>query len=77
MTKPADKVIPLIVSWLENGPSGTYHMRIATNEGLTKREWFAGMALQGLLVVNTKDQTAVAQQACDLADLLIKGLNKK
>jgi hypothetical protein len=43
-------------------------------EGLTKREFFAGMAMQGLL---SKGSTrAVALTAVDLADALIAELEK-
>lgn len=51
--------------------------------GLTKREWFAGMALQGLssltfsnLVKNINSQDA-AKKAVELADALINELSKK
>lgn len=57
-----------------------------SNSGLTKRELFAAMAMQGLLSAERPDWkyedsggiTAfdkAAQQACDYADALIKALN--
>lgn len=49
------------------------------NAGLTKREWFAGMALQGILsdrpVGDIHISTVVA--AAQLADALIAELNKE
>ena len=42
--------------------------------GLTKREWFAGMAMQGLLASN---RTAVVQSAVEHADAIIKALSEQ
>ena len=49
--------------------------------GLTKREWFAGMALQGLIAGNgdengivSYDRHAIARTAVDTADDLLKRL---
>jgi hypothetical protein len=48
--------------------------------GLTKREYFAAMALQGLLAdivnIKTKSSEKVTEMAVELADELIKELNK-
>ena len=46
--------------------------------GLTKREYFAAMAMQGLLA-NTKNSfyERVANDALDAADALINALNKE
>lgn len=55
-------------------------------KGLTKREYFAAMALQGLLSngdgpadvwIADKGMGPVAQMAVECADALIKALNKK
>ena len=44
--------------------------------GLTKREWFAGMALQGLCVngyyMSTEDRLNLAMSAYQLADAMLK-----
>lgn len=50
------------------------------NYGLTKREYFAAMALQGLMANRTPDIdlcTSVADFAVYHADALIEALNKK
>ena len=49
------------------------------NKALTKREYFAAMAMQGMLGGNRLDITAKAgvKAAVKIADLLIKELNKK
>lgn len=44
--------------------------------GLTKREYFAARALQGLLSGNKILMTAIPYQAVKLADELIKELNE-
>ena len=53
----------------------TYHL------GLTKREYFAGLAMQGLLTANDNDGEwsgcdAAAEQAVIEADALLKQLDK-
>lgn len=46
-------------------------------QGLTKREYFAAMAMQGLAVNPGNAVTyAIARDACALADALIEALNK-
>jgi hypothetical protein len=51
----------------------------AHNPPLTKREYFAAMALQGILVNNSKSYTSerLANDAVDAADALINALNEK
>ena len=47
------------------------------NDGLTKREYFAAMALQGLLAGNSKEYIeAYEPLSVMFADTLIKELNK-
>lgn len=53
----------------------------APYNGLTKRELFAGMAMQGMLAQETEEFTFgdiqnLAEQAVKRADALIKELNK-
>jgi hypothetical protein len=47
-------------------------------KGLTKREWFAGMAMQGLIaceiVIVSGDATELANFAVDHADAILKRL---
>lgn len=43
-------------------------------KGLTKREYFAAMALQGILA--SADSSYIPAAAADFADVLIKALNK-
>ena len=48
------------------------------NYGLTKREYFAAMAMQGLLAntnYNSTDDAVLAMTCTDAADALIKALN--
>lgn len=43
--------------------------------GLTKREWFAGMALQGLMATKKEySKVVVVREAIHLADAMLKGL---
>lgn len=44
--------------------------------GLTKREWFAGMALSGLLSLSDARFKSDVNEAVLCADLLIERLNK-
>lgn len=53
------------------------------SDGLTKREYFAAMALQGMLAASNLnnnpeylDQNAFTKHAVSLADKLIKALNE-
>jgi hypothetical protein len=48
------------------------------NMGLTKREYFAAMAMQGLLstVPESFNGTEIAQLSVNMADALIEALNK-
>jgi hypothetical protein len=46
------------------------------SNGLTKREYFAAMALQGLLVNNNNDYAYCVISAVEYADGLIDELNK-
>ena len=48
-----------------------------THLGLTKREYFAAMAMQGMLTYHrTKSEADLARWAVDQADALIKALNE-
>lgn len=56
-------------------PQFSYH-----SYGLTKREYFASMAMQGVLSDPTNEslsQKAIAIYAVEMADTLIKELNKE
>ena len=46
-------------------------------EGLTKREYFAAMAMQGILARGSFSRGFVAKHAVDYADALIDALNGK
>lgn len=54
-----------------------YYGLDGSQEGLTKREYFAAMALQGLLANNTSIHKYSVQSAVEYADDLIEELNKK
>ena len=62
MTKPNDPAFPV-------SPSD-----YSAKHGLTKREYFAAMAMQGLLASDTHF-TLVTDRAVDFADMLIEKLN--
>jgi hypothetical protein len=59
---------------------GTYNVRdeVVYELGLSKREYFAGLALQGLLAGRTTNDSATlfASRAVELADQLIKKLDE-
>lgn len=66
MTNPNDTAFP------ESHPECP-----SPGKGITKREYFAAMALQGLAVNPGNAVTyAIARDACALADALIEALNK-
>jgi hypothetical protein len=45
-------------------------------KGLTKREYFAAMAMQGILANNPSNVFKVVKDAVETADILIAELNK-
>lgn len=58
-----------------------YHQALAPTGGLTKREYFAAMAMQGLCaqysdITNGDKPRVVATEARDIADALIKQLEE-
>ncbi len=71
-TNPHDLACPLIDTTGNRGPY--------LNLGLTKREYFAAMAMQGLLACPARTDAPddfVAQWAVNAADALIAALNKE
>lgn len=46
------------------------------NDGLSKREWFAGMAIVGAAGLLSIGDKRIATRAVELADLLIAELNR-
>lgn len=64
MTNPDSPINPVGSSVYANG------------QGLTKREYFAAMAMQGLLAEGHYSKF-IAEKSCAMADLLIEELNKK
>ena len=69
MTTANEAAFPLI------SPDG-----MAVNQGLTKREYFAAMAMQGMLSAcngfDNRGQKYLAECAISQADALIKALNE-
>lgn len=70
---------------MENGnkPAFDYSVAISTSEmermhGLTKREYFAGLAMQGLCAGRSEYESigCSVRYAVELADLLLKELEK-
>lgn len=72
MTNPNDPAFPIIVNALEIHSS---------RAGLSKREYFAAMAMQGLIAGSQGrvkwNETQFAMGAINLADALIAELNKE
>lgn len=53
------------------------HSRDVIRDGLTKREYFAGLAMQGYIARgNAYDAPVVAQRCAELADALLAELAK-
>ena len=58
-------------------PLNEYAATIQYSSGLTKREYFAAMALQGLLANSSHSRNPIhAHDAVQLADALINALNE-
>jgi len=58
-------------------PNGQQYKDDSNYDGLTKREYFAAMAMQGLLArASTGSSSQYADLAVDCADALIQQLNK-
>ena len=85
MTNPNEPAYPVAVRRTENymDEGGYGRSRIVTvhEGGLTIREYFAALAMQGNLAswpnACELDQTAIAIDAVNLADALIAELNKE
>lgn len=61
-----------------NDPTSVEHLGGQYGVGLTKREYFAAMALQGLCARQSNGSIdSVTHNAVRIADELIKALNKK
>lgn len=52
------------------------HASVGVLDGLTKREWFAGLALQGMSADHSGNVKNIAYWSVKLADALIEELNK-
>ncbi len=65
------------------GKKGTqYGTQYIYNEGITKREYFASMAMQGLVtryqnMINFESSYRISKDAIMLADALLKELEKE
>lgn len=78
MTNPNDPAFPPDLTGI---PEGSIFDYLASQKGLTKREYFAAMAMQGITayheaVLRTETSTQLASRAIALADALIVELNK-
>ena len=51
--------------------------RVEDGMGLTKREHFAGLAMQGLIAADNKGAHRIAHDAVNLADALLAELDKE
>ena len=64
-TIPTDLAFPLVA------------LGIAEEIGLSKREWFAGLAMQGVIAEGITCVDSTARRAVFFADALIAELNKE
>lgn len=78
MTNGNDPVTPSVVTDPQYNEYGVqYSNTYSMPNGLTKREYFAGLAMQGLLADGQiRDKIAIAQNAVRMANYLINELNK-
>lgn len=76
MTKPTDPAFATPDVW--NGLGCEEYKFFLGNTGLTKREWFAGMALQGLLcgIQGSASVPTIVGDALRIADATIAELSK-
>ena len=70
MTNSKDPVTPHLTYNKNSGKADGFM------DGLTKREYFAAMAMQGLIAREPNSIEYIAFYAVDLADELIKALNE-
>jgi len=74
MTNPNEPANPTM-GWEEIGDRGE-KLSVTDMPGLSKREYFAAMVLQGMLACGGYDTTLLPQGAVNIADNLIVELNK-
>lgn len=65
---------------MENGKQGAFACtdgKTFANDGLTKREYFAGLAMQGLMACSeiTASRKEIAEESVKMADELLKALD--
>jgi hypothetical protein len=83
MTQPNDPINANAFDPSVHAKEGIRSERIAEiNGGLTKREYFASIAMQGMLANNAEGNTEwnyeiIAKHSCKAADALINQLNQK
>lgn len=75
MTNGNDSVSPQVEN--TTSPNGDYSVK--TNGGITKREYFAAMAMQGILAgrMDAIPSEIVLISAVEHADVLIEALNQE
>lgn len=74
MTNPNDSTVP-VIDMTKQQDDGT--KEYYTVGGLTKREYFAGLALQGIAMLQGVTSERTVKIAVELADALIAELNKE
>lgn len=70
-----NSAFPLSINYFINGVE-----KMAVSPGLSKREYFAGLAMQSLLTQQNLDKQStglIPEASVIIADLLIEALNKK
>ena len=72
--------MPMLISEDVGGRGGPLILRNVEYKGLTKREHFAAMAMQGLLgtthAIENLSSDQLAKEAVDMADELLKALEQ-
>lgn len=76
MTKANDPISPIPAQFFPDGL-----LSVDGSPGLSKREWFAGLAMQGLMACpeggNDLKESEIAEASVIVADALIAALNSK
>ena len=61
---------------MKNGKQPILDNQFEDNKGLTKREYFAGLAMQGMLTDHTNSYEPIPYDAVRMADALLAELDK-
>jgi hypothetical protein len=78
MTHPSESVYPSVDESISNECNGHLFTEFIGNNGITKREYFAALAMQGLLADHLQEGPSkrICKTSVMYADNLIEELNK-